>query len=144
MGKVGLWIDYRKTIIVSVMETWEEIKKVIPASERHHKHPIELFPDDNYNSLQTSQAFSRKSFQEQINIYYDEVIANIYDASSILIFGSDNAKYELKFRLEINNLGDRIIGIETVDKMTDRQISVKILQQVAIFSRSDECLNPSQ
>ena len=35
---------------------------------------------------------------------------------------------ELKKRLERNNLGGRIIGIETIDKMTDRQIAAKVRQ----------------
>ena len=64
--------------------------------------------------------------------YYDEIMANIHDANTILIFGSNAAKDELKYRLEMNKLGDRIIGVETVDQMTERQISAKILQQVEI------------
>ena len=55
-------------------------------------------------------------------------IASIRDAESILIFGPGEAKGELKQRLETNNLGGRIVGIETVDKMTDRQIAAKVRQ----------------
>jgi hypothetical protein len=46
----------------------------------------------------------------------------------MLIFGPGEAKGELKKRLESNNLGGRIVGIETVDKMTDRQIAAKVRQ----------------
>lgn len=53
------------------------------------------------------------------------------DAESILIFGPGEAKDELKKRLEGNNLGGRIVGIETVDKMTDGQIAAKIRQHFA-------------
>ena len=61
----------------------------------------------------------------QLHGYYDEVIAAIRDAESILIFGPGEAKGELKRRLE-TDIGGRIIAVETVDKMTDRQIAAKV------------------
>lgn len=133
MNKVGLWIDYRKTIIVSVMEKWEEIKKVVLVSERYPQYSISSTLKDSYSPLQIPANYiPQRIFQERVNIYYDEVIASICDANSILIFGSNTAKYELKYRLEMNKLGDRIVGIETVDRMTERQISAKILQQIEL------------
>jgi len=54
------------------------------------------------------------------------VISNIRDAGSILIFGPGEAKDEFKKRLEKDNLGDRIVGIETAEKMTDPQIAAKV------------------
>jgi hypothetical protein len=68
----------------------------------------------------------QKTFTGQLNIYYDAVIASIRDAEAILIFGPGEAKGELKKRLERDNLGGRIVGIETADKMTDRQIAAKV------------------
>jgi hypothetical protein len=41
------------------------------------------------------------------------------------------AKDELKERLEGNNLGGRVVGIETVDNMTDHQIAAKVRQHFA-------------
>ena len=38
------------------------------------------------------------------------------------------AKVELEKRLAKKGLGERIVGIETVDKMTDRQIAAKVRQ----------------
>jgi hypothetical protein len=61
-----------------------------------------------------------------LNIYYNAVIACIRDVDSILIVGPGEAKGELKKRLERNKLGGRIIGIETIDRMTDRQIVAKV------------------
>jgi hypothetical protein len=133
MVKVGLWIDYRKTIIVSVMEKWEEIKKVVLISERCHQY----FNDSTFKGGDSPlhlpvNHIPQRIFEKQINIYYDEVIASICGASSILIFGSNTAKDELKYRLEMNRLGDRIVGFETVDQMTERQISAKISQQIEL------------
>jgi hypothetical protein len=54
------------------------------------------------------------------------VIAEIRGAESIQIFGPGEAKGELEKRLEHEGLKTRIFTIETVDKMTDRQISAKV------------------
>jgi hypothetical protein len=54
------------------------------------------------------------------------VIACIREADSILIFGPGEAKGEPMERLKRNKLGGRIAAIETVDKMTDRQIAAKV------------------
>jgi hypothetical protein len=70
-------------------------------------------------------------FTAHLNIYYEAVIASLRDAESILIFGPGEAKGELKKRLEKSNLGGRIVGVETSDKMTDRQIAAKVRQYFA-------------
>jgi stalled ribosome rescue protein Dom34 len=67
-------------------------------------------------------------FTGHLNKYYDRVISCIRDAESILIFGPGEAKVELQKRLENEALGGRIVGIETVDKMTDRQIAARVRQ----------------
>jgi hypothetical protein len=77
-----------------------------------------------------------------LNKYYDEVIAAIRDAESILIFGPGEAKGELGKRLERDKLGGHIIAVETIDKMTDRQIAAKVReyfhkQDPAVRSRSN-------
>ena len=58
-----------------------------------------------------------------------EVIAHLRDAESILIFGPGEAKGELENVLRVRGLSGRIVGIETVDKMTDRQIAAKVRQR---------------
>ena len=126
---VGLWIDHRKAIIVSVTDKGEEIGMIISRVGKQLRRsgdsplmgpyePQHLHADDS----------PQRPFSGHLNIYYDAVIACIRDAKSILIFGPGDAKGELKKRLEKTNLGGRIIGIETVDKMTDRQIAAKVRQ----------------
>jgi len=53
------------------------------------------------------------------------------DAESILIFGPGEAKGELKKRLKKDNLDGRIVGMETVDRMTDHQVAAKVRQHFA-------------
>ena len=128
-AKVGLWIDHRKAIIVAVTDKGEEIGLIISKAEKQRRRSGDSPLKGPYEPLQVPADDSRqKTFTGHLNLYYNAVIAGIRDAESILIFGPGEAKGELQKRLKRNNLGGRIVGIKTVDKMTDRQIAAKVRQ----------------
>jgi len=130
--QVGLWIDHRKAIVVTVTDKGEEIGLVISKVEKQGRRSGDSPLEGSYESQQVPADDSRqRTFTGHLNIYYDAVVACIRDAESILIFGPGEAKGELKKRLERDNLGGRIASIETVDKMTDRQIAAKVRKHFA-------------
>ncbi len=127
--RIGLWIDHRKAIILAVTDQGEEIHMIISKAER----PLVCVRDSSLKRFYESQRVPvDENVQEMsvtsLNVFYDTVIACIHAADSILIFGPDEAKGELKKRLEKADLTGRIMGIEAVDKMTDYQITAKIRQ----------------
>jgi hypothetical protein len=125
--KVGLWIDHRKAIVVAVADKVGEMALIISAVEKQARRSLSSRHGGPYEPQQVPADDSRqRAYTGHLNIYYDAVIASIRDAESILIFGPGEAKGELKKRLEGLNLGGRIVGVETVDKMTDRQIAAKV------------------
>jgi len=130
--KVGLWIDHRKAIIVAVTDKGEEIRLIISKVERQLRRSGDSPLKGAYDEKQVPAPDSRqRTFTAHLNIYYDAVIACIRDAESILIFGPGEAKGELKKRLKKDNSDGRIVGVETVDKMTDHQVAAKVRQRFA-------------
>ena len=128
--KVGLWIDHRKAIIVTVTDKGEEIGLIISRVEKQPRRSGDSPLKGPYEPHHVQAEDSRqRTFTGHLNIYYDAVIASIRDAKSILIFGPGEAKGELKKRLEKSKLSGRIAVVETVDKMTNRQIAAKVRQQ---------------
>jgi len=117
---VGLWIDHKKAVIVFLTGKEEEIKLISSNIEKHHRQSGVAMPSDDVR---------QRELTGHLNIYYDEVVSCIREAESILIFGPGEAKGELKKRLEKDNLGGHIVGIETADKMTDPQIVAKVRGQ---------------
>lgn len=126
---VGLWIDHKKAIVVVFTEEGQKIRQILSQAERN-PWPSGDSPLKGFHASRPVPAedSSQRIFTGLLNSYYDEVIADIRDAKAILIFGPGEAKNELKARLEKNNLAERIVGIETVDKMTDRQVAAKVRQ----------------
>jgi hypothetical protein len=126
---VGLWIDHRKAVIVVLTDEAEEIRLIISKVEKQPGRLGGIRSKTPYESQLVRADDSRqRKLTGHLNIYYDAVIACVRDAESILIFGPGEAKGELKKRLERNKLGGRIVGIDTTDKMTDRQIAAKVRQ----------------
>lgn len=126
----GLWIDHRKAVIVTVTEKGDEIKLILSKVEKQLRRSGVSPLKGPYEEQQVPADDSRqRAFTGHLNIYYDAVIACIREAESILIFGPGEAKDELKKRLEGQHLGGRIVRVETMDKMTDRQISARVRQE---------------
>ncbi len=125
--KVGLWIDHRKTVIVFLAGEEEEIKVIKSNVEKHIQRASDSRSGGPFESQSVpSDDRRQRAFTGHLNTYYNEVISCIRDAESILIFGPGEAKGELKKHLEREGLGGLIIGIETVDEMTDPQIAAKV------------------
>jgi len=73
-----------------------------------------------------------RQFGNHLNAYYDQVISIIRDADFIQIFGPGEAKGELEKRLEHKGLKANVLAVETADKMTDRQIAVKVRERILV------------
>ncbi|NOT06342.1 MAG: hypothetical protein HOP27_17255 [Anaerolineales bacterium] len=119
--QAGLWIDHRKAIIVLITDEGEEIKKIVSGMEKHVR-----FTGGDGSEDGSSEDVRDRQFGNHLNSYYDEVIALLRDTDSIQIFGPGEAKGELEKRIQHAGIKAHIFEIETVDKMTDRQISAKV------------------
>jgi hypothetical protein len=124
---MGLWIDHRKAVIVSVSDKGEETSVIQSKVEKQPGRFEGIRSTTPYEAQKVSADDSRnRKFADQLNIYYDEVISVLRDAESILIFGPGEAKGELKKRLDDGRLTHLVKAVETTDQMTDRQIAAKV------------------
>jgi hypothetical protein len=129
---VGLWIDHRKTVLVVVSDEGDTTRLIESKVEKHVRYLGGGWTDASRESRPgTAEDTQDRHFQGQLNKYYDEVIAGIGDAEAILILGPGEAKGELKTRLEHLGLGARIVGVEAVDKMTERQVEARVREYMA-------------
>jgi hypothetical protein len=120
--QAGVWIDHRKAIVVILSGEDERLKEVASGVERHVRYSRAAAQD-------SAEDQRDRRFVGHLNKYYDEVIEQLEGAESILILGPGEAKVELEERLRKEALRERIVGIETVDKMTDRQVAARVRQR---------------
>lgn len=130
--KIGLWIDHRKATIITVTEQGEYIGQITSKVEKHLQRASGASPKGPYEAQQVPADDSRqRAFTGHLNKYYDAVITAVRGAEAILIVGPGEAKDELKKRLEAKHLGERVVGVEAADKMTNPQIAAKVRRHFA-------------
>jgi hypothetical protein len=130
--KAGVWIDHKQAVVVLITGKEKVIKKIVfdigqpirtVAGSRSTKpyKPKEFVAED---TLERKLGNDRKD-------YYDDVITSLRGANGILIVGPGEAKGEFLKRVQSKKLRGVTVELETVDKMTDRQIAAKVVLHFA-------------
>ena len=135
--EIGLWIDHREAVLVILTEGTEEIRHIPSSNEKHVRYSGRSHSKTPEGLKEVTAEDQRdRKFGNQLNRYYEEVIAAIRGADTIQIFGPGEAKGELEKRIEREGLKTHILVIETTDKMTDRQIAAKVREHFLTESAS--------
>jgi len=112
---------------VTIKNEIEETREVRSNIEKHVQFSNnDSSKETNLSQGSTAEDMRDRKFGDHLVSYYSGVVSLIQKADSIWIFGPGEAKIELENLLKHDGLGARIVGIETVDKMTDHQIVAKI------------------
>lgn len=125
--EVGLWIDHRKAVIVTIEDEVETTREIWSNMEKHVRfasNPRSKVANEVRGA--TAEDIRDRQFSDHLGRYYEGIISLIRDADSIMLFGPGEAKGELETRLKNENLGELIVVVESADKMTDRQIAAKV------------------
>ena len=127
MKNIGLWIDHKKATLVIQTERGENIQQ-IESEVGRHVHYRGASNSKSPFSAQYQQGDDQldNKFTEQLNKFYEKVIAQVREADAVLIFGPGEAKRELEKRIAHEKVTVPIMKIETADKMTERQIVAKV------------------
>jgi hypothetical protein len=123
--EVGLWIDHKKTVIIigegeekiTLNSNLEKHVRFTGGARGKTAYGANYFPAEDHED---------RHFVEHLNKYYTDVIGHLRGARSIMIMGPGEAKFELEKRLQHEGLKDHVIGIESADKLTERQISARV------------------
>ena len=127
MKRIGLWIDHKKAILVIESEQGEDIQQIESGVGRRARYRGASNSKSPY-SAQYQQGDDQldNKYAEQLKKFYDKVIASIRDAEAVFILGPGEAKVEFEKRLAHDKVNVQVVGVETADKMTERQISARV------------------
>ena len=126
MGQdVGVWIDHKKAIIVSIA-AGDVTTRTLTSDVEAHPH---------YSGSQ--EGGGEKKYEERHNQdldrYYDDVIGQLGKPDAVLLFGPGEAKLQLKARLGRSKMSsESIVAVESTDKLTDPQIVAKVKEHYGI------------
>jgi stalled ribosome rescue protein Dom34 len=129
----GVWIDHHKAVVILITDEGEDTLQIMsdPDSPARFSGGQRVKSSHTPNDFVAEDKRARKAMAH-LDKYYDDVIARLRDADTILILGPGEAKQEFIKRLEGKKLKGRIAHIGTVDKMTDREIGAHVRQLLGI------------
>jgi stalled ribosome rescue protein Dom34 len=123
-SQAGVWIDHKQAFVVLVGDGPEESRRIESGVESSVRFSGGNRPEDGLTDDQRDRKHAA-----HLDTYYDEVIACVHDSGAILIMGPGEAKGEFGKRLAGKGPGPKVVGVETVDKMTAAQIAAKVRQR---------------
>lgn len=124
--ETGLWIDHREAVIVFLSDEGETIKHIPSNMEKRVRYSGASESAGSHDDL--AEDIRDRRFDEHLSKFYDEVIEALGDADSILILGPGEAKIEFQKRLENKKRSERVVNIESSDKLTENQIVARVRQ----------------
>lgn len=118
---VGLWIDHKQAYAI-----WHEDGRVEVISSHieppaHYSGGTQL--GGKLNQKGDVELHHNDRFRLQLNKYYRQVMSALKNADSILVMGPGQAKIEFEKTMKKHkSMQDRILKVETADKMTKNQM----------------------
>jgi hypothetical protein len=122
---VGVWIDHKKAVIVSIA-AGEVTTKTLESNVAPHPH---------YSGSQEGGGEKKYEVRhnQDLNRYYDDVIGQLGKPDAVLLIGPGEAKLQLKERLGRSKVSsESIVAVESADKLTDPQIVAKVKEHYGI------------
>jgi hypothetical protein len=120
---VGIWIDHKKAVIVSI-SAGHVTTKTLESDVGPHPH---------FSGSQ--EGGGEKKYEErhshELDRFYDDVIRQCGEPDALLLFGPGEAKLQLKDRLGRSS-AERNVAVESADKLTDPQIVAKVKEHYGI------------
>jgi hypothetical protein len=130
-NKVGIWIDHKKAVIVSASADGVTAKTLESQLGPHARYSGGAASEGRQEG--GGEKHYEQRYDEHLARYYDDVISHLGQPEAVLIFGPGEAKLQLKERLSGSKaLSERIVGVETTDKLTDPQIIAKVKEYYGI------------
>jgi hypothetical protein len=130
--KAGVWIDHKQAIVVLIDDADQKIMK-FTSGEQPHARPASGSRSKNKYTPNDFIAEDRRE-QKLVNDrkkVYQEVLACIRGADSLLIFGPGEAKGEFSKHITAKKVRGLKVELGTTDKMTDRQLAAKVSEHFA-------------
>ena len=128
----GIWIDHRKAVVASISDDVETLRTILSDHDAAGNAVAPSSAPNAYtpNDFVAEDKLERKAAAHS-NHFYDEVIRAVHDSDSGHIMGPGEAKLEFKKRIDGAKLKGHIAPLETMDKMSERQIAAHVRQIVA-------------
>jgi hypothetical protein len=136
-GQFGVWIDHEKALIVA---EGQDSVTVLPSHIRGHGRFSGGggYPGGDSSQGGGSEKRTEEHRRNDLAKFFDEVVAVVGHAETVLIFGPGEARHELASRLQhATTRPTPTIVLEPSDRLTDAQVVAKVAKYFDAHPRSN-------
>ncbi len=126
--KIGIWIDHKEAILVSL----EGDRTTVERIESNAESAFRPSGGRKAGGTSVAQSVSKEQKAEerrkhQFHNFYQMVIKKAGKADNLFIFGPGEAKHELEKEIQkIKGQHDKIAAVKPSDRLTENQIVAKV------------------
>ncbi|MDH3520608.1 MAG: hypothetical protein OEM49_09145 [Myxococcales bacterium] len=137
--KIGLWIDHRKAVLVTLDDGGVAIETLKSDVEPRVRTTGGSRSRTVYHAQEVvSESQRDRRVQQQIRRYFDSVLDHLHGASAIFVMGPGEARGEFAQLLgSSTRYRDIPTQVAAADKLSDRQIAAKVKEYFGIATRPD-------
>ncbi|WP_319404523.1 hypothetical protein [uncultured Desulfosarcina sp.] len=128
---MGIWIDHKKAVIVTLNETGDtkSIREIQSDLERHVRlsggSRTKRTPWGPQQIASDSKMEARH--RQQLSRFYQKIVEAVADAYKIFLMGPGEAKVELKKEMDKSKaISESLVFMGPCDKMTQRQVAARV------------------
>lgn len=128
MKRVGIWIDHRRAVIVTIDEGRESHRTLVGDIERHSGPSGGWRMVTPYGPQVDNKEHQREErYRLHVRNFFKEVLKGIGKPDQLLVMGPADAKREFAEMVESDSaLRDLKVKVEPADKMSDAQIVARV------------------
>ena len=125
---IGIWIDHKEAMLVSLEGSTPHLKRIKSDAERHFR----VSGGWKSGSITGGQSIFKEQKAEQrrkhqYRKYYKKIIRHLAKSERILLLGPGEAKQELAKEIsKLKSIRPEISAIEPCEKITDKQLTAKV------------------
>jgi hypothetical protein len=127
MKKIGIWIDHRRAVVVTIDEGGES-RHVVESDIERHAGPEGSRRTSTPYGPQATSLERRMELKNRLRItnFFKKVIKGLGQPDHLLVMGPAKAKREFVELLKKTG-GRRVkVKMETADRMTEAQVAAKV------------------
>ena len=136
---VGIWLDRQKAVVATLLcvdQAWENGPETLSMQQRASGEEGRLWRASGSRAGRTTKR-PRKVVTDgkhegrrnaQFKRYCKQIINDVRDAEKIIVMGPGEAKFAFWGQMQKTerDMTRRVVGIETCDKMTERQFAARV------------------
>lgn len=122
--KIGIWIDTKQAFVVKLLNDNHSIKIIDSNIETRERVAGETKKYGRFGGQYlTYEKHQQNRKQEQTNHYFKNVLKEVQNCDTIVIFGPSRMKIFFEKEIKGNmQLADKLVGVYNSDLLTENQI----------------------